>query len=333
MEKDFEDLLKKAREIMEEYLPSIPKIGKHFFEEKENILYASISSNYLSDTKILYDLKPVPKAKNYVEKIKEKNKRKDLEMVLSLIEEAEKILPEKKNSGETMNLRAEFAIILAKTSLNIIPDLEFDEGIYMLENALKIFKLKVDNALKKEIKDLLGSFKKWKSAWKILNEETPKCINMIKSKEVCKCDELYQLKIYASIKDLTIYVYSSEDKWKISKAGGNPRKIPQKEKLEKEIKEELEKGKIQCEKNPVFLTKEWHNLKNFYSFKQLESSQYINKENLQRDSAPVLCGVNALKIAENILSNPDLCDCQRNELKKIIEIAKKMDLQCLQISA
>ncbi len=323
MEKDLEDLLKKAREIMEEYLPSIPKIGKHFFEEKGNILYASISSNYLSDTKILYDIKPLPKAKNYVEKIKEKNKRKDPEMVLSLIEEAEKILPEKKNSGETMNLRAEFAIILAKASLNIIPDLEFDEGIYMLENALKIYKLKIDNTISKEIKDLLGSFKKWKIAWKILSEETPKCINMIKNKEVCKCDELYQLKIYPSIKDLTIYVSSSEDKWKISKSGGNPRKIPQKEKLEKEIKEELQKGKIQCEKNPVFLTKEWHNLKNYYSYKQLEGSQYTNKENLKRDSAPVLCGVNALKTAENILSNPNLCDCQRNELNKIIEIAKK----------
>lgn len=322
MEDDYNKLIKKAREIMEEYLKSSPEI---IFKSNliKTQLFALKTQNYLSDAKLMYDISQTKKTNPYLALVKEKNKRGDPDIALNSIKEAETIFPAKKNSGETQNIRAEFAIILAKATLNIITDLEFEEGIYMLKKALEIYGEKINNQLTVEIKELLKSVEKWKASWNIIKNEVPKCLEMIKEKNVCICDENYQTKISPAFNSLMIYVYPSSDKWKISNASGRPRAISERDKLEIEIKETLKNAKVECENNKILNTKEMKILKEYYTYKKLQSSQYIDKKELEKNSKNVICGVNALAYAEKILSSNNLCDCQKNELKDIIEIAKK----------
>lgn len=317
IQRDFDALINTARKIMEEYL-NPPKTGSQLLKEEN--LFANGFQRFLSDVKTNYDLQP---ESFYLKKIREKNKKGDPDLALSLVKEAEEI---KKScsfvdSSGLVNLRIEFAIILAKAALNVLPELAFDDGIYMLDKALSFFGEEKSPRVK-EIKDLKVSFLKWKDAWNTVMSEVPVCLNFIKNKEVCNCEDLYQKKILPSLNLLNIYGFASSDRWQIFNGSGVPVRISKKEKFQKELKESLEKAKKECENNPALNTKEMKELKNYYSYKIYEGSSFTDKENLKKYSATPICGVNAKKIAEKILSGSDLCDCQKKELQNIIEIAK-----------
>lgn len=318
IQKDFNALISGARKIMEEYLEN-PKGSMNLLKARD--YYAFKFQNYLSDSKVVYSIKS---ESPYLKKIKEKNKNKDPEKALTMVKEAEEIKNSCRfiNASQLVNLRVEFAIILAKAALKILPELEFNEGIYMLDKALDFYQ-EEKNPRVKEIKELKKSFLKWKDAWETLKNEAPICLDFLKNKKICACEELYSKKILPSINLLNIYTFASANKWEIMSASGAALKIPEKEKIEKELRESMEKAKRECEKNPLFKTKDYQDLKNYYSYKIYESSNYTNKENLKKYAANPICDINALKIAEKILSNSDLCDCQKREIEEVLKIAKR----------
>ncbi len=206
--------------------------------------------------------------------------------------------------------------------MNIITELEFDECIYMLNKAIEIYDIGAKNNTVEDLKNLLKSVEKWKSDWQTIEREVPNCLKKIKERNVCECEELYKKIISSAFNSFVIYAYSSGSKWRFSDACGRIRAIPKRDKLEREIKESLEKAKAECGRNKILYTEEMKQLREYYNYKKLERSKYIDKNDLQKSSRGVICGINALKLAENILSSEDLCDCQRNELKEIIEFAK-----------
>jgi hypothetical protein len=322
----FNDFIKEARGIIEEY---ISKIVPSVYRKKASShnggsypLFAQNITNNMIDNQPLYAAAASPDAPmTYIEMIKEKNRRGDPDKALSLVNSAVSILPDRK--GEVQNVLAEFAIMMSKASLNIVTDLEFDEGLYLLRKAAEFYKVGESLPLGQNIKRLITAFEKWKKDWETLNREIPVCLSLIKDRQVCGCDKLYKDKIYPTASSLTIYEFASSEKWGISTATGSPRPIPQKDKIFEEIKTKLSLAKSQCELNPALSTKEMKDLIDYETRKTLEQSPYINQDDLKKYSAPVICDTRAVKYAEKMLSTTDLCDCQQDKIKNILNIAKK----------
>ncbi|MEJ5165849.1 MAG: hypothetical protein WHV67_02335, partial [Thermoanaerobaculia bacterium] len=318
IQKDFDALIKSARKIMEEYLKQ-PGLDKSSLKKEE--LIASIFNENLYDYKGIYDL---VKESPHLQKIKEKNKRGDPDKALSMVKEAEEIkrkYPYIDASG-LINIKIEFGIILAKAALYILPEMEFDEGLYMLDKALGFCGDEKGERVR-EIKDLKTSFLKWKDAWNVIKNETPVCLDFLKNKKICACEDLYKKKLEPPFNLFNIYIFASRDKWKIFDTSGTPVKIYPKEKIYNELKESMERARKECQNNPLLNTKEYRDLKNYQAYKTYESSSYTDKENLKKYVSSPICDTQALKIGEKILSNLDLCDCHRKEIEEIVKIAKR----------
>ena len=323
----FNEFIKEARGIIEEYIKFVPGVyrkkilGREYPNVFPLMLFAQSDILLASDSEPIRIISQKEVPMTYLEMIKEKNRQGHPDKALYLIKSAESIMPERK--GEIHNILAEFAIILAKASLNIVTDLEFDEGLYMLNKSAEIYKEGENSSIGQNIKRLIGTFQRWKQDWQVLQSEVPNCLSMLKKRQLCKCDNLYKSKIYPSASSFTTYEFASPDRWQISTATGVPRAIPQKEKLFSEITNALSSSKKQCDGHPIFRTKEMKDLIDYENRKTLEKSPYIDQSELQKSSAPVMCGVNALKVSERLLSTQDLCDCHVERLENIIEIAKK----------
>jgi len=323
----FNDFIKEARGIIEEYIKFIPGVyrkktlKREADENSDYIMIAENLSDKVSDGQVLYAAAAADVPMTYIEMIKEKNRRGDPDKALGLVKAAESILPDRK--GELQNVLAEFAIIMSKASLNIVTDLEFDEGLYLLRKAAEFYKVGEASPLGENIKRLIKGFEKWKKDWQVLQQEIPNCLSLINKKQVCGCDKLYQAQIYPAAASLMIYEFASSEKWTIGTATGSPRAIPEKDKIFDEIKNKLASAKSQCEMNPILKTKEMKDLIDYETRKSLEQSPYINQDDLKKYSAPVICDTRAVKYAEKMLSTPDLCDCQQNKIKGILDRAKK----------
>lgn len=322
----FNDFIKEAMQIIKEYINFVPgvykkKAGNPYHQEIPNVLLASSELFLISDntTKGLLAQKEVPMT--YLEMIKEKNRQGHPDRAIALVKSAESIMPERK--GEIHNVLAEMAIMLSKATLNIVTELEFDEGLYMLNKALEIYKVGEDSSIGRDIKRHISNLQRWKQDWQVLQEEVPKCMSMLKQRQVCQCDKLFQAKIYPSAVSLTIYEFASSERWNISTATGFPRPIPKKDKLFSEVQRALISAKADCDAHSIFKTPEMKALIDYERTKSLEKSPYIDQNQIQKHYAPEICGIHAVRYAEKILSTPDLCDCHRDRLRAIIDIAKK----------
>ena len=330
--KAYNDFLGEARSIMEEYLAY--KAG--LYQKKSdrgghgiNRDFILLAGNFPDDAslgRILFaaaSTGSAPTPTPYAEMVREKNRRGDPDRALGLVRAAEAVMPDRMASGETTNILAEFAIIMSKASLNIVTELEFDEGLYLLHKAAEFYTVGKSNPLGENIRRLTGNFEKWKKDWQILKSEIPGCLALIKDKSVCQCDRLYNEKITPAANSLTIYEFASSEKWSISTANGTPRAIAEKDKIYNELKDKLSRAKNECANNPAMNTKEMKDLTDYEARKFLEKSPYINQEDLKKNSAPVICDTRAVKNAEKLLSAPGLCDCQQEKIKGILDTAKK----------
>ncbi len=332
--KDNYELYKKfideARSIIEEYLrPNPDKFQKK--SEQSGIrsiggyiqLAANISDN-ASIAQLLYARSPegsVPMT--YVGMVKEKNRRGDPDKALGLVRMAETFMPDRKASGETMNILAEFAIIMAKTSLNIVTDLEFDDGLYLLRKAADFYAAGKSSPLGETIQRLIGNFEKWREDWRIMKSEIPACMALIRDRRVCECDRINSEKITPASNSLTIYEFASADKWTVGTAVGSPRSIPEKNRILDPFKDALSRAKMQCAGNPAMSSMEMGKLTDYETRRFIEKSPYINQEDLKKSSASVICDTRAVKYAEKLLSSPGLCDCQQEKIKGILDTAMK----------
>jgi hypothetical protein len=327
----YENLLAEARKIIEEYLILTPRLF-----QKKSVLdgrweegdYVLLAANFLDggpEGQALYAGAAAGGAPmSYVEMVKEKNRRGDPEKALGLVRAAEAMMPEKKASGETTNVLAEFAIMMSKASLNIVTELEFDEGLYLLGKAAEFYKAGESNALGQNIKRLIGNFEMWKKNWQVLQSAVPECISLIKDKRICACERLREEKITPASNGLDIREYASSQKWEIgTAAGGQPRPIPKKDKLMADLKQTLEPAKRQCASDPVLKTRDMAQLNEYETRKSPEKSPYINQEELRKGSAPVISDEQAIKKAEKMVGEPGLCDCEREKIKGILETAKE----------
>lgn len=325
--KAYNDFLGEARSIIEEYLAyktrfsqgkTYPGINRHSIQ---------LAGNFPDDASLAPILFAAVSAENapsaYAEMVREKNRRGDPDRALGLVRSAESVMPDRKASGETTNILAEFAIIMSKASLNIATEFEFDEGLYLLRKAAEFYKAGKSNPLGENIQRLIGNFEKWKEDWQILRSQIPVCQALIKDKRVCACDKLNSEKITPAANSLTIYEFASSEKWSISTATGTPRPLPEKDKIYNELKDSLSRAKNACADNPAMNTKEMKDLIDYETTKFLRRSPYINQEELKKNSAPVICDTRAVRNAEKLLSKPGLCDCQQEKIKGILDGAKK----------
>ncbi|MBI5634439.1 MAG: hypothetical protein HZA15_13295, partial [Nitrospirae bacterium] len=325
--KAYNDFLGEARSIIEEYLAYKTRFSQGKIYPGINRHSIQLAGNFSDDAslgQILFAAAaPASSPSSYAEMVREKNRRGDPDRALGLVRSAESVMPDRKASGETTNILAEFAIIMSKASLNIVTEFEFDEGLYLLRKAAEFYKVGKSNPLGENIQRLIGNFEKWKEDWQILRSQIPVCQALIKDKRVCACDKLNSEKITPAANSLTIYEFASSEKWSISTANGTPRPLPEKDKIYKELKDTLSREKNVCANNPAMNTREMKDLTDYETRKFLEKSPYINQEDLKKNSAPVICDTRAVKYAEKLLSSPGLCDCQQEKIKGILDTAKK----------
>ncbi len=325
--KAYNDFLGEARGIIEEYLAYKAKFSEkrpYYGIDREYLQLAGNFPDAASLGAIIFaEASAGNKPSAYAEMVREKNRRGDPDRALGLVRAAESVMPDRKASGETTNILAEFAIIMSKASLNIVTEFEFDEGLYLLHKAADFYKVGKANPLGQDIQRLIGNFEKWKKDWQILKSEIPVCMGLIKDKRVCECDKLNSEKITPAANSLTIYEFASSEKWSISTANGTPRPLPEKDKIFKELKDSLSRAKNECANNPAMNTKEMKDLTDYETRKFLEKSRYIKQDDLKKNSAPVICDTRSVKYAEKLLSMPGLCDCQQEKIKGILDTAKK----------
>ncbi|MBI5848435.1 MAG: PKD domain-containing protein [Nitrospirae bacterium] len=325
--KAYNDFLGEARGIIEEYLTYKARFSQTTPHPAIKEDFVQLAGNFPDDAslgQILFAAAaPASAPSSYAEKVRQKNRRGDPDRALGLVRAAESVMPDRKASGETTNILAEFAIIMSKASLNIVTEFEFDEGLYLLSKAAEFYSVGKSNPLGEEIQRLIRAFEKWKEDWQTLKSQIPVCQSLIKDKRVCECDRLNSEKITPAANSLTIYESASSEKWSISTATGAPRPLPEKDRMYKEFKDSLSRAKNECANNPVMNTKEMKALTDYETGKFLQKSPYINQEELKKNSAPVICDTRAVKTAEKLLSSPGLCDCQQEKIKGILDAAKK----------
>lgn len=328
--KAYSDFLGEARSIIEEYLSYKAKFSLNGIEYRGSDQisgYIQLAGNFPDDASLGQVLfasaapDRVPSA--YAEMVRQKNRRGDPDRALGLVRAAETVMPDRKASGETMNILAEFAIIMAKTSLNIVTELEFDEGLYLLRKAAEFYPVPKSNPIAENIDRLTRGFEKWKEDWQTLKSQIPVCLALIKEKRVCECDRLNSGKIMPAANSLTIYEFASSEKWGIGTATGTPRPISEKDRIYNEFKEILPRAKNECANNPAMNTKEMSDLMAYDFRKSLKRSPYIDQEDLKKTGATVICDTRAVRNAEKLLSTPGLCDCQQEKIKGILDGAKK----------
>ncbi len=328
--KAYNDFLGEARSIIDEYLAYTAKFNQKRSDRGGLGIhrdFIQLAGNFPDDaslSQILFATATTGSSpSSYAEMVRQKNRRGDPDRALGLVRAAETVMPERKASGETTNILAEFAIIMSKTSLNIVTEFEFDEGLYLLHKAAEFYTVGKSNPLGENIQRLTGNFEKWKEDWLTLKREIPGCLALIKDKRVCECDRLNSEKITPAANSLTIYEFASSEKWSISNANGTPRPLPEKDKIYNELKDSLSRAKNACANNPAMNTKEMKDLTDYETRKFLQKSPYINQEELKKNSAPVICDTRAVNNAEKLLSEPGLCDCQKEKIKGILDTAKK----------
>ncbi len=322
----FNDFIKEARGIIEEYISKIvPSVYRKKISLDRGVnypLFAQNTPNSIVDLLPLYVAAAAPEAPmTYIEMIKEKNRRGDPDKALGLVKAAESIIPERK--GELQNVLAEFAIIMSKASLNIVTELEFDDGLYLLRKAGEFHKAGESNALRQEIKRLIGAFEVCKKHWETLRAEVPKCIALVKDKRVCECNRLKNEKIAPASNGLDIREQASVNKWEISRPSGTPRPIPQKDKLMADLKQTLEPAKQKCASHPAINSKDMAQLKGYEQYKSLDKSPYVSSEDLRKSSVLPISDEQAVSKAEKILAEPGLCDCERDRVKGILDTARE----------
>ena len=343
--KAYNDFIGEARNIMEGYAPNRSGIYRIFPETlkrtREYLKMAAVvmpirnsgteivltdfvmSKNFSIDETTAELYAAGNKPLTYIEMVKEKNRRGDPDRALALVRAAEVVMPERKASGETTNILAEFAIIMSKASLNIVTELEFDDGLYLLHKASEFYKSGESNPLGQTIKGLISSFEKWKNDWQTIRAEVPNCLSMIKDKRVCECDRLNREKIMPASNSFVVYAHASPQKWEISTAYGQPRPIPKKDKLMADLKQNLETALRKCAAHPALKTKDMTQLRDYDTCKTIEKSSYINQEDHRKYSALPISDEQAIKKAEKLLGEPGLCDCERDKIKAILETAKE----------
>lgn len=325
--KAYNDFLGEARSIIEEYLSYKAGLYRKKAGRGINSDFILLAGNFPDDASLGQVLfaaaSPGTALSTYAEMVKEKNRRGDPDRALGLVRSAEAVMPERKASGETTNILAEFAIMMSKASLNIVTELQFDEGLYLLRKAAEFYASGKANSLGENIQRLTGNFEKWKEDWQVLKSEIPACLAHIRDKRVCECDRLHSKEISPAANSLTIYESASSEKWTIGTANGTPRAIPEKDRIYNDLKDRLARAKNECANNPVMNTKEMRDLTDYETRKTLEKSPYINQEDLNKYSAPVICDTRAVKYADKLLSGTGLCDCQQEKIKGILDMAKK----------
>jgi len=323
----FSDFIGEARSIIEEYLAKAGLYQKKSDRGGRGINgdFILLAGNFPDDAslgQILFAAASAASAPtSYAEMVREKNRRGDPDRALGLVRAAEAVMPERK--GEIQNILAEFAIMMSKASLNIVTDLEFDEGLYLLRKAAEFHEAGESNALGQEIKRLIGNFEMWKKNWETIRGEVPRCLAMIKDKRVCECETLNSEKITPASNSLDIREQASANKWEISWAPGAPRPILQKDRLMADLKQSLEPAKQKCASHPAMKTNDMAQLKGYEQYKFLEKSPYINQEDFRKSSTLPISDEQAIKKAEKLLGEPGLCDCERDKTKGILDTATK----------
>jgi hypothetical protein len=325
----YKKLIEEARRIIEEYIvfkPGLYRKKSALEGPGENGGYVLLARNFSEDGlngQELYAATAGGAAISYVEVVKEKNSRGDPDRALGLVRAAEAFMPERKASGETTNILAEFAIIMSKASLNIVTELEFDDGLYLLHKAAEFYKGGESNPIVQTMKGLISSFEKWKNDWQVVQAEVPNCLSMIKDKRVCECDRLNREKITPASNSFVVYAHASPQKWEISTAYGTPRPIPKKDKLIADLKQTLEPALRKCAAHPAMKTKDMTQLRDYDTYKTIEKSPYINQEEHRKYSALPISDEQAIKKAEKLLGEPGLCDCERDKINAILDTAKE----------
>lgn len=325
----YKNLIEEARKIMEEYLGrfGLNRMKSELEGSEESsdylLLAANLDENSVSG-EILYSAAASKgSVSSYVKMVKEKNGRGDPDRALALVRAAEAMMPDRKASGETINILSEFAIIMAKTALNIVTDLEFDEGLYLLRKAAEFYKGPEQSMAAIEIRGLTQAFEKWKKDWDTIQTEVPRCLTMIKEKKVCECERLDKEKITPASNSFVVYGQASPQKWEITAASGQPRPIPKKDKLMADLKGSLAPAKQKCASHPAMKTQDMAQLKGYEQYKFLEKSPFMNKEDFRSSSTHPISDEQAIKKAEKLLAEPGLCDCERDRIEAILETARK----------
>ncbi len=242
---------------------------------------------------------------------------------MGLVRAAEAAMPQKKASGETANILAEFAIIMAKASLNIVTDLEFDDGLSLLRKAAEFYEGGESTPMGWTIQGLIKGFQGWQENWRRIEREVPRCMGLIGESRVCECERLNRETITPASNAFVVYASASPQQWEISTATGQPRPIPAKDRLVSDLRQALERAKRGCVAQPAMRTPAMAQLSDYEVYKLVEKSPSTNREEFRKNAALPISDEQAIQKAEQLLSEPGLCDCERDRILAILRIAQE----------